>query len=126
GREGTSFGPPGGDVRRLVLELPGPTDPTLAACTEGQGFWSGGRGARWINGQYGDTLYNHFYGPNARQWDCSNGFPNKGLTAARSWHAGGVNMLLCDGSVTFVSNNMPLKLWRAFSTRAGGEVPGKF
>jgi prepilin-type processing-associated H-X9-DG protein len=43
-------------------------------------------------------------------------------TAARSYHTSGVNVALGDGSVRFVSNNIPLVSWRAMGTRSDGEV----
>ncbi len=123
----TSMGATPADLRREVLELAGGNNTTPAACSSGRsGIWSGQRGAKWINGHYGDTLYNHFYLLNAAVWDCGNGFHNKALTAARSQHAGGVNVLLCDGSVRFVSNGVALDVWRALATRAGGEVVSNY
>jgi prepilin-type N-terminal cleavage/methylation domain-containing protein/prepilin-type processing-associated H-X9-DG protein len=115
-------------IQRQLLLVPGPNDPTPAACASGSGgnVWSGQRSAKWINGHYGDALYNHYYLPNTNVWDCGNGFSNKGLTAVRSNHPGGVNVLLCDGSVRFVSNGVDLTTWRALATRAGGEVIGDF
>jgi len=44
---------------------------------------------------------------------------------SRSYHENGVNVLLMDGSVRFVSNSIPLATWRALGTRAGGEVVGE-
>lgn len=41
---------------------------------------------------------------------------------ARSRHAGGVNALLCDGSVQFVSESIDVTTWRAMGSIAGGEV----
>ena len=41
--------------------------------------------------------------------------------AARSRHPGGVQVLLCDGSTHFVDEEIDLKIWRAHSSRAGGE-----
>jgi prepilin-type N-terminal cleavage/methylation domain-containing protein/prepilin-type processing-associated H-X9-DG protein len=122
----TSGGTPPNDPAREVLEIAAGGQPTAANCGSGGGSWSGQRGAKWINGHYGDTLYNHFYTPNAAQWDCGNGFHNMGLTAARSQHNGGVMVLLCDGSVRFVSNNVSLTVWRAIATRAQGEAVGDF
>jgi len=41
---------------------------------------------------------------------------------ARSYHSGGVNVLLMDGSVRFVRNAIPAATWQALGTRSGGEV----
>jgi prepilin-type N-terminal cleavage/methylation domain-containing protein/prepilin-type processing-associated H-X9-DG protein len=127
--DGQATGPTtAASIQRQRLVVPGANDPTPAACATASGgnVWSGQRSGKWINGHYGDALYNHFYAPNAPVWDCGNGFSNKGLTAARSNHPGGVNLLLCDGSVRFVSNGINLLTWRALSTRAGGEVIGDY
>ena len=113
-------------IRNVVLQVPGGADPTPAACDGGAGAWFSRRGEQWINGHYARTLYNHYYAPNAAKWDCGNASGNKGLTAARSNHTGGVELLLCDGSVRFVRDAIDLSTWRALATRAGGEVPGDY
>jgi prepilin-type N-terminal cleavage/methylation domain-containing protein/prepilin-type processing-associated H-X9-DG protein len=118
--------PSGGTVpmsRELhVLELSGGTDTAPTACAAGVGTWSSIRGAKWINGHYGDTLYNHFYPPNSVEWDCGNAYHNKALTSARSMHSGGVQVMFCDGHVEFVRNEIEMTIWRALATRDGGEV----
>ncbi len=45
--------------------------------------------------------------------------------AAGSWHTGGAQFVLGDGSVRFLSENMDMKTYQAVSTRAGGEVIGE-
>jgi prepilin-type processing-associated H-X9-DG protein len=113
--------------RLVVLEVAGGNDPTPADCDNGNGSWNPRRGEQWINGHYGNTLYNHFYPPNPDgKWDCGNASHNKGLTGPRSYHAGGVNVLLCDGSVRFVRDSVGLSAWRALATRSGGEVMGDY
>jgi prepilin-type N-terminal cleavage/methylation domain-containing protein/prepilin-type processing-associated H-X9-DG protein len=96
-----------------------------AACASA-GTYTGQRGDRWINGGYLATAYNHWATPNSATFDCLNTANNFGLKTARSRHPGGVNLLLCDGSVHFVSNSVSLPTWQALATRAGGEVPGDF
>jgi prepilin-type processing-associated H-X9-DG protein len=44
------------------------------------------------------------------------------LDAARSYHAGGVNVLFCDGSVKFIKDSINLLTWRGLSTKDGAEV----
>jgi prepilin-type N-terminal cleavage/methylation domain-containing protein/prepilin-type processing-associated H-X9-DG protein len=124
GRGSASTGAVPSNPRFEVLEVPGGNDPTPADCGAGAGVWSGLRGGKWIDGHYGNTLYNHYYAPNPPQWDCGNGSHNKGLSTARSFHPGGVNVLLCDGSVRLIANTIELAAWRALSTREGGEVVG--
>jgi prepilin-type N-terminal cleavage/methylation domain-containing protein/prepilin-type processing-associated H-X9-DG protein len=47
----------------------------------------------------------------------------QGVTyAARSRHPGGVNTVMCDGSVKFIKNSISLFTWRALSSTQGGEV----
>jgi prepilin-type processing-associated H-X9-DG protein len=90
----------------------------------------------WVAGEPRCTSYNHYYRPNDPVHpDCvsnfSGGAPElsstgHGLSTARSRHAGGVNVWLCDGGVRFVSENISLSIWRKLATRSGGEVIGGY
>jgi prepilin-type N-terminal cleavage/methylation domain-containing protein/prepilin-type processing-associated H-X9-DG protein len=120
----SASGSPPADPRREVLLLSGGAATTAGACTPGGGSWWGQRGVRWIQGSYGYALYNHYYPPNAETFDCNNQSRTHALTAARSRHPGGVNLLLGDGSVRFLSETVDLALYRALATRAGGEPIG--
>ena len=44
------------------------------------------------------------------------------LSNCDSWHPGGVNVTMADGSVRFVKNSINIQTWMAMGTRAGGEV----
>ena len=46
----------------------------------------------------------------------------KQQNAVRSRHSGGVNAVLCDGSVDFVVDTIALLVWQALGTMNGGEV----
>jgi prepilin-type processing-associated H-X9-DG protein len=51
------------------------------------------------------------------------GFGNvDSFIGASSYHAGGVNVLLLDGSVRFVKSSVGLGTWNALGTRAMGEI----
>jgi prepilin-type N-terminal cleavage/methylation domain-containing protein/prepilin-type processing-associated H-X9-DG protein len=52
--------------------------------------------------------------------------PTFSAVTARSFHTGGVNVVLMDGSVRFVRDTIPQQLWRALGTRSGGEVVGDY
>ena len=56
--------------------------------------------------------------------------PGDGTTTdtatSRSRHTGGVHVLLGDGAVRFVSDNIDLNTWRALGTMSGSEVIGEF
>jgi prepilin-type N-terminal cleavage/methylation domain-containing protein len=125
--DGVNAAPSGEDYERRVVELTGGTPTTPAACAPAAApAWSGQRGAKWINGHYADTMYNHYYGPNHELPDCHNGFHNFALTSARSAHEGGVHVSLLDGGCKFVSESISLEIWRSLGTRGGEEIVGDF
>ncbi len=96
-------------------------DPATMAGASKQTSYSG---RDWINGNYMTTRYTHVMPPNS--WSCSRGnSPNNngGAVTASSRHGGaGVGIVLCDGSVRFISSNIDLALWRALGSRNGNEV----
>jgi prepilin-type N-terminal cleavage/methylation domain-containing protein/prepilin-type processing-associated H-X9-DG protein len=51
--------------------------------------------------------------------------PTYSAVTARSFHTGGVNVLLLDGSVRFVTNQISQATWQALGTYAGGEIVGE-
>ncbi|MEZ6071759.1 MAG: DUF1559 domain-containing protein [Pirellulales bacterium] len=88
------------------------------------------RGFSWANGEYRCALYNHYYPPNHDAPDCmaaktfgppEERFAPYGWRTARSRHPGGVNLGMGDGSVRFLADAVDLGVWKAFSTRDGGE-----
>jgi prepilin-type N-terminal cleavage/methylation domain-containing protein len=102
---------------RMIREL-----PNAAGCSSAGGSWNAERGAKWILGNYGNTLYNHALPPNSAEADCMDFRQQKGRFAARSAHTGGVMILVCDGAVRFVMDGTSLEVWQALATRSGGEA----
>jgi prepilin-type N-terminal cleavage/methylation domain-containing protein/prepilin-type processing-associated H-X9-DG protein len=51
-----------------------------------------------------------------------NGGPTFAAVTSRSYHPGGVNALMGDGSVRFIKSTIDGRTWRALGTIAGGEV----
>jgi prepilin-type N-terminal cleavage/methylation domain-containing protein/prepilin-type processing-associated H-X9-DG protein len=124
-----------GDGSAGLASSPGSINPlNLATDISGSGMdpgtcastttVTGQRGDRWINGGYLSTAYNHYLTPNSPTPDCLNSSNNYGLKTARSRHSGGVNLLLCDGSVHFVQNSISLSTWQALATRATEDIVG--
>jgi prepilin-type N-terminal cleavage/methylation domain-containing protein/prepilin-type processing-associated H-X9-DG protein len=103
----------------------------LQACNAA---WTGGkatidkqRGDAWATGGLAMTLFNTVATPNAYNdtWAyCGN--PGSGTMAtfsnADSYHPGGVNVLMADGSVRFVKDTANQQVWWGLGTIAGGEV----
>jgi prepilin-type N-terminal cleavage/methylation domain-containing protein/prepilin-type processing-associated H-X9-DG protein len=84
--------------------------------------WCGDRGREWSRGSFVMASYNHFYTPNSQYPDCTDAGRNAAVTGPRSFHPGGVNLLMLDGHVQFVKNSVSTPTFRAIATRAGGEV----
>jgi prepilin-type processing-associated H-X9-DG protein len=61
--------------------------------------------------------------PYATNPPCVTGTDNYSMfNGARSFHPGGVNAAMGDGSVKFVRNSISIATWRALSTTQGGEI----
>lgn len=82
--------------------------------------WAGTRGSAWVWGREFNTAFYTYQLPNYRSWDCARS--GAGWFAARSMHPGGVNIMMCDGSVNFITDEIGLTTWRALSTREGAET----
>jgi prepilin-type N-terminal cleavage/methylation domain-containing protein len=113
-------------LSRWMLEVPMGQEPSVANCQALIGAPNPYRGGRWLLGNYGNTLYNHFNPPNSDAVDCMNVQQQKGAMAARSYHTGGVHTLFGDSSVHFTSDHIDLGVWQALATRSGGEPPQEF
>ena len=115
-----------------ALDSISPTDPTQVenfylACAQADitGAMPAGhfaQGTYWHLGSSYCARYNHVGPPNSRA--CIRGFnsDHNGNHAASSFHPGGVNTLLADGSVKFIKDTIDRGVWRAIGTKAGGEV----
>lgn len=73
-------------------------------------------GATWLVSYCFATLFFAIQPPNDPVPDCG-GLGNTGLFTARSYHPGGVNAAMCDGSVRFFQDGTAVRVWRAHGTR---------
>ena len=92
---------------------------------------STGHGHDWAIGGTGATLFNTIVPPNSTQhkWaacrtDCNGGCDGASMdySNAQSYHSGGVNALMADGSVRFLKDSVSMPIYWGLGSRAGGEV----
>jgi len=82
-----------------------------------------GSGRTWFHGEVQYAAFYVLLPPNSRVPDCSSAYAAQaGLFTARSYHPGGVNTLMADGSVRWSGSATAVNAWRALGTRAGNEV----
>jgi len=118
------------------------TAASVASDNDGRAIGSCATGTPWTSSikytglvfersLWGTTFYTHTLPPNwnrlaptgtNQQYNCGDTSISHFHVAASSYHAGGVNVCMCDGSVRFVSDNINFATWQAMGTRAGGEV----
>jgi len=85
------------------------------------------RGRAWAWSFMGvGTGYNHTMMPNEQPCHSySDDWTGANLMSASSFHTGGVHVLMSDGSVKFVTENIARQTWWAAGTRAEGEIIGE-
>src|SRR5262249_44313771 len=79
------------------------------------------RGYPWREGSVWRNGYNHLLPPNQACWR-PNGDWWQLVTPASSFHPGGVNVMMSDGAVRFVSETVDPNAWTAAGSRNGGEA----
>jgi prepilin-type processing-associated H-X9-DG protein len=85
--------------------------------------WSGSwryKGYSWVEGSIWRNWFNTIRTPN--QTCCRSHNWWFIMKPASSYHPGGANAVMTDGSVKFFKESVNLMTWMALSTRAGGEV----
>jgi prepilin-type N-terminal cleavage/methylation domain-containing protein/prepilin-type processing-associated H-X9-DG protein len=89
----------------------------------------GGRAQMWALGTlHNGAGFNTVLPPNSPCWMVNatvfpTWYKHMSLVApSTSWHSGGVNACLADGSARYFSDEIDPDLWSALSTRAGGEI----
>ena len=84
------------------------------------------RGENWAHGSMAMNMFNTIVPPNAfnKTWThCGlNASSRAVLSNADSYHSGGINVLMGDGSVKFIKDSINQYTWWALGTKAGGEV----
>jgi prepilin-type N-terminal cleavage/methylation domain-containing protein/prepilin-type processing-associated H-X9-DG protein len=106
---------------------------TLATCNTafktGTRTFLGDKGNRWGHGSEGITIFNTIVTPNSKtypwgncKWGTSSASPQSEFNCSNSYHPGGVNVLVADGSVRFIKDSVNPLTWMALGTKAGGEV----
>lgn len=125
-----------------------PGFPTLSnVCTLGGTYKAAGGHSEWADGRAAHSGFTTVFrpnqvvacptgatvGPTTDDIDWVNQSEGKTTTVpiwaaltSRSYHEGAVNCSMMDGSVRSFANDIDLFVWRAFSTRDGGEIiPGE-
>lgn len=77
------------------------------------------RGYPWTEGSMWRNGYNHLLGPNTPCWMTGDWWQL--VSPAASYHPGGAQVAMCDGSVRFAAESVDLDVWVAAGTRRGAE-----
>ncbi len=115
--------------------------PVNTATVAGYGgdFKSNSGHTEWVDGRVHQTGFTATFPPNtvtpysdgSQNYDVDFNSSREGKTTnqvtyavvtSRSYHPGGVNVSLADGSVRFVAQTIDAQMWRNAATRNGGEV----
>ncbi|MCE9530093.1 MAG: DUF1559 domain-containing protein [Planctomycetes bacterium] len=115
-----------------------PSDPTAVA-SYGGSFKQDSGHTEWVDARVHQAGFTTTFPPNTKvayssggaNYDIDFNSSREGKTTnrityaavtSRSFHSGGVNVMLMDGSVRFVRDTITAETWRAIGTLNGGEV----
>ena len=79
------------------------------------------KGYPYVEGSPWRIWYNHLLPPNKACWVPNGEFWGI-VVPASSYHSGGANVAMVDGSVRFVRDSVDMDAWMAAGSRAGGEA----
>ncbi len=115
------------DYLRVLGPIPYELEAWPAMCATLRADWptiQRGAGETWIIHGAKYTSFYALFPPNSAIPDCGDDAASNGYGAytARSYHPGGVNAGLADGSVRWFASSIGVAAWRALGTREGGEI----
>ncbi len=100
------------------------------------------RGHIWAQGQFHHAGFSTTVAPNGPNCSAGGRGASPNIAAAQSYHPGGVNAVMCDGSTRFINESIdtgnlaapnpvtgepsPYGVWGALGSRSGGEPPTDF
>ncbi len=127
-----------------TLGVAPPANPAAIASFTTAGTFDGNGHTEWVEGDVHECGITTTFPPNAMvPYTAADGktydidvtslrdgesitLPTYGAVTSRSYHPGGVNVLLMDGSARFVKSTVNPTTWRALGTRAGNEILGDY
>jgi hypothetical protein len=92
----------------------GPLAGSECPATDDASAWRGDAGSSWSVFDYRHTLYNHAL-PLGSPHSCVAADRKTAFIGASSGHIRGVNLLLLDGSVTLVTREVDIKVWKEYA-----------
>jgi prepilin-type N-terminal cleavage/methylation domain-containing protein/prepilin-type processing-associated H-X9-DG protein len=108
----------------------------IGSCAAGGSPWNSTisyAGLEYERALEGTSYYTHTLPPNwnrvttstaQQQYNCGDTSIIHFHVAASSYHTGGVNLVMADGSVHFVSDTITFSTWQAMGSRAGNDLLG--
>jgi prepilin-type N-terminal cleavage/methylation domain-containing protein len=157
GEIGTAIENNRADIIGQVAQGPGGwNSPSACLAQVVNGAWipsaniTGWRGQRWSDGNGSNTMFTAVLPPNSPSCSQSTWDGSSGIYSAGSRHVGGVQVVMGDGAVRFISNNIncgnyrtatgdlytvpassvggrsPFGIWGGLGTRASNEILGDF
>lgn len=118
-------------ARPTIVSMKDVTDGQTNTFAFGEADFFGGQitnGPKWAGGYVSDTWGATwtYFNPERMPEDADDSVTGKYMTAFRSDHRGGVQFVMVDGSVQFITDDIEKRALDALATRAGGEVDHSF